>query len=166
MKKHQPEIVQFTNYPLIAVRNSYITIQWEVKNALFVYINNGIGLKKTKGIQLITLNKSVIYKIIAFGWFGKKVKHLSPITLRVNNKVPVPQLLKKEVKNTKTLDATNSKLKQVAGFKQINTINIKYKELKIYPDIEPLYSDLNQLMACETTKELENFRDLIINEQE
>ena len=161
MKKHQPEILQFTNYPLIAVKNSYITIQWKVKNALFVHINNGIGLRKANGIQLTTLNKSNTYKLTAFGWFGQKVKYLYPITLRVNNKVPVPQLIEKETEAIKTFDINNTYIKKARSFEQIKNINIKYKELKVCPDFEPLYSDLNQLMACETTDELDRFRDLI-----
>jgi hypothetical protein len=166
MKKFKPVIEQFTNYPLIAVRNSYITIQWRVKNALFVYINNGIGLKKTKGIKLTTLNKSNTYKIKAFGFFGTETKYIHPITFRVNNKVPQPQLIKKEVEATKIIDINNSEIKKAVSFKQINNVNIRYKDLKVNPDIEPLFSDLNQLMACETTEELKSFRDLIINKQE
>lgn len=165
MKKHQPEIKHFTTYPLIAIKGSYLAIQWEVKNALFVYINNGIGLKKTKGFQFTILNKSATYKLIAFGWFGKKVKHISPITLQVNNKVPVPQLVKKEVEVVKTFDASKTIAKEALSFKQIDNLNIRYKELEVCPDLDDLYSDLNQLMACETTNELERFQNLIMNKQ-
>ncbi len=164
MKKFKPVIEQFTNYPLIAVRNSYITIQWRVKNALFVYINNGIGLKRTKGIKLTTLNKSNTYKIKAFGFLGTETKYIYPITLRVNNKVPKPQLIKKEVEVTNIININNSEIKKAVNFKQINSVNVRFKDLKTDPDIEPLYNDLKLLTACETTEELKSFRDLIINE--
>lgn len=158
MKNFQPVIEQFTNYPLIAVRNSYLTIQWKVKNALFVYINNGIGFRRAKGIKLTTVNKSGIYKLIAFGFFGRKVKLLYPIILKVNNKVPVPQLIKKEIDTTKTINLGYTGLKKAVRFKQINNINIRYKDLKVTPDIASLQNELKELGNCETNKELEKFK--------
>ena len=159
MKKQQPQIEQFTNYPLIAIRNSSITIQWRVKNALFVFINNGIGLKKTKGIKLTTLSKSSTYKLTAFGLFGIKTKYLYPITYNVNNNVPSPQLINKQVEGIEITSTDNIKLKKAKSFKQISQLNIKYKELRICPDIESLHDDLEQLATCQSTSEIEKLKD-------
>jgi len=159
MKKYQPRIEQFNNYPLLAVRNSYITIQWKVRNALFVYINNGIGLKLTKGIKLTTLNKSNTYKLTAFGWFGLKTKYLYPITFSINNKVPQPQLIKQQVEGTEIANNNTIKIKKATSFKQIDNLTIRYKELSVCPDIESLHIDLERLAACKSTSELEKLKD-------
>lgn len=159
MTRYLPQIELFSNYPLIAIRNSSITIQWKVKNALFVIINNGIGLRKTKGIKLTTLNKSSVYKITAIGLLGIKKKYLYPITYRADNKVPTPQLVYKNIEGTEITNINNVELQKAKSFKHINNLNIKYKELRVCPDIESLHDELKQLTACESTSEIEKLKD-------
>lgn len=173
MSKNRPKIKEFRHYPIIAVRNSYITLQWSVKKAFFVFINNGIGFKKRKGIKLTTLNKSNTYKITAIGWGGISVKEINPIVLKVDNKLPKPQLIKSEIasinesnKNAflKNSSIQNTFLKNAKSFNHINNLNIKYKELAVTPDIESLNEDLSNMCACETTAELDEFKKSIIEQ--
>jgi len=159
MRISKPQIKQFSYYPLIAVRNSFLTIQWTVKNAFFVYINNGIGFKKKQGEKLITHNKSNTFRLIAFGWAGIKVKYLETLTIKVENKVPQAEFTYKKVENTKIANINNIKLNTLESFKNIDQIEFKNKELRFSLYLESLEDEISQLETCNTTEELEKLKD-------
>jgi len=155
MGTRKSNIEHFSYYPLIAVRNSFITIQWSVKGAFFVYISNGVGFGRAKGVKLVTLNRSGVYKIIAFGWFGRETKELEPLILKVETNVPSAKLIAKKPETTNFPSVNSLKIKGIKAFRQINKLKIKYKPLGIKPDIEPLKADLLKIQQCESTGELE-----------
>jgi len=159
MRKAIPPIIKFNCYPIITVRNSLLTLQWQVKNAFFVYINNGIGFKKCKGEKLTIHNKSNTFKLIAFGWFGISVKQFEPISLEVNNKVPQAEFTYKKVVNTETNVANSIKLTSLDSFNKMVKIEIKNTRLSMIPCLESLEQELKLLEACDTTNDIEKIND-------
>jgi hypothetical protein len=158
-KLKKTRIIDFSYFPIIVYDNSYVTIKWNIKHALFVRINNKIGFRKSKGEYFTLIKKGTKYKLTAFRFFGIERFELIPEIKNIEKKEIKANRYNNELKEIKTKE----KLSIVKQSKPIlNTIREKYlktNKTELLIETSTIENQIKEIQYTETYNQIDKLKN-------
>ncbi len=132
-----------------------INIEWDVKNAYKVELNQGIGEVPIKGIKVLNLNDNTIIQLTAIGYFGSIDKEISisvfPTPIIKSLSIPSPDfrqnvILKIETPKFNLIKSSSISINNSINLSDHKMGNIQYSQNRVFSMIEinRIKRELNQ----------------------